>query len=73
VRGEPDRLVEQRLVGHDLAGAAAGVGADDRRRLRIVDAARQAHAGEAAEHHRVDRADARAGQHREHRLGIIGM
>jgi hypothetical protein len=30
-------------------------------------------AREAAEHHRVDRADARAGQHREHRLGIIGM
>ena len=49
-------------------GAAARVGADDQRRLRVVDAAGQAHAREAAEHHRVDGADARAGQHGESRL-----
>jgi hypothetical protein len=28
---------------------------------------------EAAEHHRMDRPDPRAGEHRERRLGIIGM
>ena len=36
---------------------------------RVVDARGEARRGEAAEHHRVDRADARAGEHREHRLG----
>ena len=34
VPGKPDRLVEQRLVGDDLAGAAARVGADDHGRAR---------------------------------------
>ena len=37
--------------------------------LRVVDARREARRGEAAEHDRVDGADARAGEHREHRLG----
>ena len=69
VRRPGDRLVEQRLVGDHLAGAAAGVGADDHFRLGVVDPARQADAGEAAEHHRMDRTDAGAGEHRERRLG----
>ncbi len=68
VARQPDRLVEQRLVADHLAGAAAGIGADDEHRLGVVDPAREAAAREAAEHHRMDRADARAGQHREHRL-----
>ena len=35
----------------------------------VVDPAGQLVRREAAEHHRVDRADARAGQHRDQRLG----
>ncbi|GAP38382.1 hypothetical protein ISF6_4840 [Piscinibacter sakaiensis] len=64
-----DRLVEQRLVGHDLARAAAGVGTDHHHRLGIVDPAGEAVARETAEDHRVDRADARAREHRERGLG----
>ena len=37
--------------------------------LRVVDARGEAGGGEAAEHHRVDRADARAGEDREAGLG----
>ena len=44
------------------------VGTDDDLRLRILDARRQRSARKAAEHDAVDRADARAGQHREHGL-----
>jgi hypothetical protein len=69
VGGQADGLVQQVLVGHDLAAAHAGIGADDDLGLRIVDAGGQRVAGEAAEHHRVDGADARAGQHREAGLG----
>jgi hypothetical protein len=69
VLGQPDRLVEQWLVFDHLAAPAAGVGADDHRRLRVIDATGQRQAGKAAEHHRVQRADARAGQHRESGLG----
>ena len=38
-------------------------------RLGVVDAGGQLRRGEAAEHHRMDGADARAGQHGDHRLG----
>ena len=41
-------------------------------RLGVVDAARELLGGEAAEHHRMHRADPRAGQHREDSLGHIG-
>ena len=47
----------------------SGIGADDHAGFGIVDAARQADARETAEHHRVDCADARAGQHRKRGLG----
>ena len=67
--GELERLVDQRLVEHDLAHAAAAVGGDHQRGPRVVDARREARRGEAAEHHRVDRADARAGEDRERGLG----
>ena len=66
---EADGVVEQGLVGDDLAGAAAGIGADDHGRLGVIDPIGEADAREAAEHDRMDRADARARQHREHRLG----
>jgi hypothetical protein len=38
VRREADRLVEQRLVRHDLAAARAGVGTDDDGRAGVLDA-----------------------------------
>ncbi len=65
---QADRLVEQALVGHGLAAARARVRAHDHLRRRVVDACGEAHRGEPAEHHRVDRTDARARQHGEHRF-----
>jgi hypothetical protein len=41
--------------------------------LRVIDAGGQARGGETPEHDRMHRADAHRRQHREHRLGIIGM
>ena len=65
VRGQLDRLVEQRLVFDDAAGLdAAGRGQDHLGR-RILDPRRQFLGREAAEHHRMHRADAGAGEHGE--------
>ena len=55
-----------------LATASAFVGGDDEAALRVFDAAGEAFGREAAEHHRVNGADARTGQHghrgfRDHR------
>ncbi len=63
----------QRLVGRglelDLVPAApAGVGGDQAARAGVLDAVLQRQRREATEHHRVDRADARAGLHRDHGL-----
>ena len=72
VGGNLDRLVEQRLVlDHAVRLDAAG-GRDDDFRLRVIHAGCQLVGREAAEHHRVDRAQARACQHgnrsfRDHR------
>ena len=68
VLGELDRLIEQRLVGHDARALDAAAGGEDDLRLAVVDAGGELLRREAAEHHRVDGADARAGEHREHRL-----
>ena len=65
---EFDRLVEQRLVSHHPAGLDAAARRQDDLRLGVVEAGRQFARGEAAEHHRVDRPDAGAGQHGERRL-----
>jgi hypothetical protein len=65
--------VEQRLVGDDAAGLDAAGGRDDELRPGIVDARGQFAGREAAEHHRVHRADARAGQHGDAASGTIGM
>ena len=67
--GERDRFIEQRLIGDDAAGLDAAARRQDQLGPRVVDARRQLLGGESAEHHRVDRADARAGQHGDHRLG----
>ena len=66
---EPDREVEQGLVFHDAAGLDAAARGQDDLRLGVVDAGGQLLGGEAAEHHRMHRADARAGQHRHDRFG----
>jgi hypothetical protein len=71
--GERARFVEQVLVRHDLAAAHAGFGRHDDARLCVVDAGGQRARREAAEHHRMDGADARAGEHREGASAIIGM
>ena len=68
VRRERDRLVEQRLVGDDAAGLDAAARRQDRLRRGVVDAGREFVRGKAAEHHRMDGADARAGEHGDRRL-----
>src|SRR3546814_3102870 len=60
--------VAQRRIGVGLEGnltaaAQALVGGDHAVRLAVLDAPGEGIRREAAEHHRVDRADARAGQH----------
>ena len=64
--GQPDRLVEQRLVLHDAAGLEPATGREDQFRFRVFDARRKLFRREAAEHHRMHRADPRASQHRDH-------
>jgi hypothetical protein len=66
---QADALVEQLLVGDRLARARAGIRRHDQLGPGIVDARGQAVRREAAEHDRMDRADARAGQHGEDRFG----
>ena len=64
-----DRRVEQRLVcDHPPRLDPAGRG-DDHLRPSVLDAGRELVRGEAAEDDGVDRADARAREHRDHRLG----
>ncbi len=63
-----DRGVEQRLVGDGPAALDAAARRDDHDGLGVVDAGRQLVGGEAAEHYRVDGADAGAGQHRHQRF-----
>src|SRR5438046_5292712 len=65
VPGELERFVDQRLVQHRLAHAAAAVGSDHQRRLCVVDARGEAGRAKAAEHHRMARAQASAGEDRE--------
>ena len=68
VRREPDCLVEQRLVLDDAAGLEPAARRQDHLRLGVVDAGCELVGREAAEHHGVHRADARAGEHGDHRL-----
>ena len=64
-----DGLVGRRLQLDRLAAAPAPVRGDDELRLGVVDARRERLGREAAEDHRVGRADAGAGQHRDRELG----
>ena len=63
-----ERFVDDRLERQGLAAAHLLVGGDDEHRAGVGDAVAQALRREAAEHHRVRRADARAGLHRDHAL-----
>ena len=65
--------VDQRLVLDDLVEFQAAGGGEQQGRPRIVDTQGQLVRGEAAEHHRMHRADPRAGKHGHRRLGTIGM
>ena len=58
-----DGAVEERLVMHDAARLQPAGGRQDGLGLGVVDARRQLVGGKAAEHHRMDGAQARAGQH----------
>ena len=63
-----DRRVGVGLERHLAAAAQAFVGGDDDVRLAVLDAAGERIRREAAEHHGMDGADARAGEHGVGRL-----
>ena len=69
VRGEIDGPVEQGLVGEHPPGLEAAGGGDHRLGAGVVDAHGKLVGGESAEHHRVDRPEPGAGEHRGERLG----
>ncbi len=63
------RFVSHLLQLHDAAAAKAAVRGDEQAALRVVDAIAQRFGAEAAKHHAMNGADARAGQHRNRQLG----
>ena len=64
-----DRRIEQRLVGDNAVGLDPARGGDDHLRSGVVDAGRELAGGEPAEDDGVNRADPRAREHRDQRLG----
>ena len=71
--GDLQGLIDPGLVAHRHAILETGIGTHHQRRARIDDAAGQAGRCEAAEHHRVHRANACAGQHGDGGLGHHGQ
>ncbi|MNY19124.1 hypothetical protein D3C86_1525430 [compost metagenome] len=69
VRAASQRLVDVLLEWHDLAAAHAFVRGNHCAAVGVENAVTQRFRGEAAEHHRVHRADAGTGQHGVGRLG----
>ena len=69
VRGLGQRRVEQRLYATMRAPSMPARGREHDPRPGVVDAHGELVRREAAEHDRVDRAEARAGQHGHERLG----
>ena len=61
-------VVEHRFVLHDPGRLDAAGRRHDHRRPGVVDPGGQFVRGESAEHHRVNRAESGAGQHRDHSL-----
>ena len=68
LRRHRHRLVRGPLQGHPIAPPPALVLGDQHLALHVVHPARQGVRAEAAEHHRVRRAQPRAGQHRHRQL-----
>ena len=68
-----DRVVRVLLQRHDRAAAIPAVRGDQDFRAGVVDPVPQRLGGEAAEHHRVHRADARAREHRDRDFGDHGQ
>ena len=66
--GLGQRVVEQRLVGHDTIGFQAAAGGKNDFWPRLGNPRGQLAGGETSEDHRMDRAQPRAGQHCHHRL-----
>ena len=64
-----ERVVHVLLQRNDRAATVASIGGDDERRAGVERAILDALRAEPAKHHRVNRADARAGQHRNRGLG----
>ena len=69
VAGENDRKIKQGLVFDDPARLDSAARSQNDLGLRVVDAGGELLGGEAAEHHRVHGADARARKHGDDRLG----
>ena len=64
-----ERFVGGLLERNDAPAAIAAVGGDHHFAAAVLDAVLERLGGEAAEHHAVDRADARASEHRDGKLG----
>ena len=69
VRGERDRLVDERLVFEHLRTLERAGSSQQQLGLRVIDADRELLRGEPSEDDRMDRAEARAREHRYDRLG----
>jgi hypothetical protein len=69
MRGQRERAVEERLVGNGPVHLDTAGRAEDQLRLGVVDTLGELVRCEAAEDDRMNRPDARAGEHRHHRLG----
>src|SRR5262245_24441983 len=69
VLGQLDRAIEQRLVGDHAVDLDAARGREDQLGLGVVDTLGQLTRREAAEDHRMDRAEPRAREHRHDGLG----
>jgi hypothetical protein len=63
------RLIDDGLQLHFAAAPIRPILGDDSGALRVVDTVDESVGREAAEDHRVDRADARAGEQRDRQLG----
>ena len=59
-----DRFVDKRFIRDDAPGLYAARGGQNGFGLRIIDPHGQFIRGKASKHNRMDRADPRAGQHR---------
>ena len=70
-RAVAERVIDIFLQRHNAAAAIGAVGGDERDRAAIADPVTNAVGAESAEDHRVHRADPRAGQHGNRRLGNV--